>query len=279
MKRGEAGDVIDAALAEDIGQGDVTGETLFAPGVKARGLLFSKAPGVLAGEWVAEEVFRRLDPRARVKTLATDGSVLRRGTKILEVRSTARALLAGERTALNFVQRLSGIATLAREFSRRARGTTVLDTRKTTPGMRGLEKWAVAMGGATNHRSGLYDAAMIKDNHLELLGKRADLGPPVKALHGKGVRVTVEAKSKSEAVAAIEAGADRVLLDNFTPAALAKLIPLLRRLAPKIEIEISGGVRLETIASFARLRPDFVSVGAITHSAPALDISMDIFPA
>lgn len=278
MSRPEARDVIGAALAEDIGPGDVTGETLFPAGQKARAVLFAKAAGVLAGEWVAAEVFRRLDPKAKMKRLSRDGSALKPGTKILEVRSTARALLAGERTALNFLQRLCGIATLAREFSKRARGTTVLDTRKTTPGMRGLEKWAVLMGGASNHRSGLYDAAMIKDNHLELLGDRFDMRVPVARLHAKGVKVTVEAKTETEATRAIMAGADRVLLDNFKVSQLAKLIPRLRKVAPKVEIEVSGGVRLDTIASIARLRPDFVSAGAITHSAPALDISMDIFP-
>ena len=279
MNRPEARDVIDAALAEDIGPGDVTGQTLFPTSARARALLFSRSSGVLAGEWVAAEVFLRLDPKAEVRRLAKDGAALRPGKRILEVRSTARALLAGERTALNFIQRLSGIATLAREFSRRAKGTTVLDTRKTTPGMRGLEKWAVLMGSASNHRSGLYDAAMIKDNHLALLGGHVNLRVHVGRLHEKGVKVTVEAKSETEATRAVMAGADRVLLNNFKPARLAKLIPRLRQIAPKVELEVSGGVRLDTIARIARLHPDFVSVGAITHSAPALDISMDLFPA
>lgn len=279
MNRPEARDVIDAALAEDIGPGDVTGQTLFPASARARALLFSRSSGVLAGEWVAAEVFLRLDPKADVRRLAKDGSALRPGKKILEIRSTARALLAGERTALNFIQRLSGIATLARAFSRRAKGTTVLDTRKTTPGMRGLEKWAVLMGGASNHRSGLYDAAMIKDNHLALLGGHVNLRVHVARLHERGVKVTVEAKSETEATRAIMAGADRVLLDNFKVARLAKLIPRLRQIAPRVELEVSGGVRLETIGRIAKLHPDFISAGAITHSAPALDISMDIFPA
>lgn len=278
MKRRPARDVVDAALAEDIGPGDVTGEALFPAGARARGVIFAKARGVLAGVAAAREVFLRLDPRARVRVLARDGAALGPGKKILEVRSSARALLAGERTALNFLQRLSGIATLARAFARRARGATVLDTRKTTPGLRALEKAAVAAGGAANHRFGLYDAAMIKDNHLALLGGRADLGALVAKLHRRGVRVTVEAKSEAEVRRALAAGADRVLLDNFPRAALARLIPLVRRLAPRAEIEISGGVRLDTVAALARLRPDFISAGALTHSAPALDISMDILP-
>lgn len=275
----DARDVIDAALAEDIGPGDVTGTTLFPATFRARAVIFSKGKGILAGAWVAEEVFRRLDRNAVVRRRAKDGAPIRPGSRILEIRSTARALLAGERTALNFLQHLSGIATAAHEFAKRAKGTTVLDTRKTTPGMRGLEKWAVAMGGASNHRSGLYDAAMIKDNHLALLGGKVDLRIHVARLHQKGVKVTVEARNETEAIRAIMAGADRVLLDNFTVPRLAVAIPRLRKISESVEIEVSGGVRLDTIAAIAKLKPDFVSSGAITHSADALDISMDIVPA
>jgi nicotinate-nucleotide pyrophosphorylase (carboxylating) len=257
----------------------VTADTLFPPSLRARAVIFSKARGILAGTAPAAEVFRRLDPRARVRRLARDGASLRSGTRIMEVRASARALLSGERTALNFLQRLSGVATLAREFARRARGATVLDTRKTTPGLREFEKAAVAAGGARNHRRGLWDAAMIKDNHWALLPEGADMRALVARLRARRVPVTVEAKSAAQARAAVEAGADRVLLDNFSRAELARLIPALRRLSRRVELEVSGGVRLGTVAALARLRPDFVSAGAITHSAPALDISMDVFPA
>lgn len=271
-------DVVGAALAEDVGPGDVTAETLFRPRDRARGVIFSRVRGVVAGVETACEVFRRLDRRASIRVLLHDGAALSPGTRILEIQATARALLSGERTALNFLQRLSGIATLSREFSRRGRGTTILDTRKTTPGLRALEKAAVAAGGASNHRLGLWDAAMVKDNHLHLLGKGADHRDLVARLKRRGAKVTVEAKSAAEARRAVAAGADRVLLDNFRPAALARLIPKLRALPRCPELELSGGITLATVAAFARLRPDFISVGALTHSAPALDLSMDILP-
>jgi nicotinate-nucleotide pyrophosphorylase (carboxylating) len=272
-----------AALAEDLGPGDVTSETLVPEAARARGRLIARAGGVLAGGALCARVFALLDPGVRVERRVADGSALASGDVVLELEGRARALLAGERTALNLVQRLSGIATLTARFVAAARPVRVLDTRKTTPGLRALEKYAVKCGGGENHRFGLYDEAMVKNNHLELA--RSDLGTLLAALrarHGNTLCITAEARDEREALAAVSGDADVVLLDNFTPAALEALCPRLRAAARgrarPLELEASGGITLENASEFARSGVDRISVGALTHSAPALDLALRLEP-
>jgi len=269
-------DIVRRALEEDIGGGDVTSEATVPRDQPARGVFIVKADCVLAGLDIAIETFRQLDPDIRVALRKRDGDRCAHpgaGEDIGEVVGHARGLLAGERTALNFLQRLSGIATRARQFVEAAGGRiTILDTRKTTPTMRVLEKYAVAAGGATNHRRGLFDAILIKDNHVRLAGgvraavarareRRADL------------TVEVEAQSLLQVDEALDAGADIVLADNLT---LDDISETVRRARGRAKVEVSGGVSLERIPELALTGADSVSVGALTHSAPAVDISFEI---
>lgn len=273
--------LIPIALAEDLGAGDVTTEPLLGPEVRARGRLVAKARGRLAGGELFTRVFRRLDPALRVGTRVADGAELASGDVVLELEGTARALLGGERTALNLVQHLSGIATLTARFVAAARPARILDTRKTTPGLRALEKYAVTCGGGENHRFGLFDEVMLKNNHVDLA--RMDLRTLLAALrarHGARMRITAEARDEREALDALAGDADVILLDNFTPAALASLCPRLRAAARAsararpLELEASGGITLENAAEFAHSGVDRLSVGALTHSAPALDLAL-----
>ena len=274
--------LLDAALAEDLGRaGDVTTSTLVPTGLRAEGRLLAKSPGVLAGLELFRRAFDRLAPDVSLEAHVEDGARLQEGQLVCSLEGPARALLSAERTALNFVQRLSGIATLTDRFVRASGGVAVLDTRKTTPLLRALEKYAVVCGGGVNHRLGLFDQAMIKDNHLDLTG--GDPGVLVRELraaHGEGLFVTVEARDEAEAIGAIEAGCDCVLLDNFAPAELGELVPRLRAAAGSCErplqLEASGGVSLETVGRFAAAGVDRVSIGALTHSAPALDLSLEL---
>ena len=268
-------DIVRRALEEDIGGGDVTTDATVPASVKARGVFVVKAPCVLAGLDVAAETFRQLDAAAAISAACRDGDECSPGQEVAEVVGTARALLIGERTALNFLQRLSGVATRARQFVRAAGGRiTVLDTRKTTPTLRALEKYAVAAGGAANHRMGLYDAILIKDNHVRLAGgvaaavARARAGRP-------DLTVEVEAQSLDQVDEALAAGADIVLADNLT---FPEIQETVRRARGRAKVEISGGVTLDRIAELAATGADFVSVGALTHSAPAIDISFEIVP-
>jgi nicotinate-nucleotide pyrophosphorylase (carboxylating) len=267
------------ALAEDRGRGDVTAETLFAPGMRARGRLIAKAEGVLCGLRPFERVFELIEAAVRSERSARDGDAVRAGQELVRLDGGARTLVTGERTALNVLQRLSGVATLTRAFVERARGAaTIYDTRKTTPGMRRLEKYAVRCGGGQNHRLGLDDQAMIKNNHLDVAGE--DLASLVRALrarHGAELVIHAEARDEKEALAAIEGGADVVLLDNFDAAGLRALCPRLRAAAARcgrtVALEASGGVTLDNVGKIAASGVDRVSVGALTHSAPALDLS------
>jgi len=272
-----------AALEEDLGPGDVTTEAIVPEGARARARLIAKASGVLAGRELFVRVFERLDPSLRVQRRIEDGASLTDGAVVLELEGRARALLVGERTALNLVQHLSGIATLTARFVRAAQPVRVLDTRKTTPGLRALEKYAVACGGGENHRFGLFDQAMLKNNHLDLA--RADLGTllaRLRARHGPELVVTAEARDAREALAAIAGDADVVLLDNFAPAALHELCPRLRAAAVgrarPLQLEASGGITLENAAEYARCGVDRLSIGALTHSAPALDLALRMEP-
>jgi nicotinate-nucleotide pyrophosphorylase (carboxylating) len=268
-------DLVRRALAEDVGTGDVTTAGTVVPGQRAIGTLLVKSRCVLAGLDIAAETFRQLDPGVRFTTFTRDGDHCDAGTVAAQVRGLAAPMLTAERTALNFVQRLSGIATLTRRFvDATAGGITVLDTRKTTPTLRALEKYAVRAGGGMNHRDGLADGILIKDNHIRLAGGVPQAVARMKAA-GATMPVEVEAQSLADVDAAIAAGADIILLDNLPLDAVREAV---RRIAGRARTEISGGVTLERIADLAGTGADSVSIGALTHSAPAADLSLEIEP-
>ena len=267
--------LIEAALREDVGDGDATTAATVEPGTRGRATITQKAPGVISGLEIAAGVFRHLDPAAEVR-LGPEG-MWRESGVVLEVEGRARSLLTAERTALNFLGRLSGIATLtARVVSavRGAGGTAqILDTRKTTPGLRRLEKAAVAHGGGVNHRAGLYDAILIKENHSALAGGVAAAVQRARAAR-PDLPITVEVRDDAEIDAALAAGAPRLLLDNMTPAEVREAVA---RIQGRAEIEVSGGVTPETILVYATIEGvDYVSMGALTHSAPVLDLSLSL---
>ena len=268
-------ELVRRALAEDFGWGDITTETVVDRDQKARGVITAKSRCVLAGLDVAAEAFRQLDPAVQIRATSTDGTRCERGTDVAEIRGRAGALLTAERTALNFLQRLSGVATLTRQFVDAAGGRiTVLDTRKTTPMMRALEKYAVRAGGGVNHRGGLDDGILIKDNHIRLAG---GVGAAVTRMRNsnRDMPTEVEAQSLTEVDEALEAGADIVLLDNLST---ADIIEAVKRCRGRAKTEISGGVTLERMGELAATGADYVSVGALTHSAPAVDLSFEIEP-
>jgi nicotinate-nucleotide pyrophosphorylase (carboxylating) len=261
------------ALAEDFGWGDITTESTVPRDVKARGVIVAKSNCVIAGLDVACEAFRQLDPGVKVTVHCADGQRVEAGTEVAALEGQAAALLTAERTALNFMQRLSGIATLTRRFVDAADGRiTVLDTRKTTPLLRALEKYAVRAGGGTNHRFGLDDAVLIKDNHIRVAG---GVGAAVAAVRKKvrDMPIEVEAQSLEQVDAALAAGADIILLDNLGTADITTAVA---RCRGRAKTEISGGVTLPRMAELAATGADYVSVGALTHSAPAADLSVEI---
>jgi nicotinate-nucleotide pyrophosphorylase (carboxylating) len=265
--------IVRRALAEDLGWGDVTTEATVGAEVRGHGTVVVKAPCVLAGLDVAAEVFRQLDPAVQITLRNRDGDRSEPGAVAAEVRGAAALMLTAERTALNFLQRLSGIATLTRRYVDAAGGgITVLDTRKTTPTLRALEKYAVRAGGGCNHRSGLDDGILIKDNHVRLAGGVAEAVRRMKAARQE-MLVEVEAQSLADVEAAIDAGADVILLDNLP---LEQIHQAVGRIAGRAKIEISGGVSLDRMPELARTGADYVSVGALTHSAPAVDLSFEI---
>jgi nicotinate-nucleotide pyrophosphorylase (carboxylating) len=270
-----------AALAEDLGPGDATSLACIPPEATAGARMNAREPLVLSGLALAEAAFLELDPNARILRLAADGHRLEPGQPVLEVHGTARALLSAERVALNFVQRLSGVATATAAYVDAVAGTAVrvLDTRKTTPGWRRFEKYAVACGGGTNHRFGLHDLILVKDNHLAALaGESPDaITAAVRRARVQfpALKVEVEADTPEQAERAAEAGADIVLLDNMDTATLRES---LRRIAGRCRTEASGGITLKTIRSVAETGVDFISVGAITHSARSVDLGLDFLP-
>jgi nicotinate-nucleotide pyrophosphorylase (carboxylating) len=269
-------ELIEAALAEDVGDGDATTVATVDEAARGRATVTQKAPGVISGLGLAAEVFRHLDPSAELE-LGPEGVWREPGAVVLVVEGRARALLTAERTALNFLGRLSGIATLtARVVSsvRGAGGTAqLLDTRKTTPGLRRQEKAAVAHGGGVNHRAGLYDAILIKENHSALAGGVAAAVQRARAAR-PDLPITVEVRDDAEIDAALAAGAPRLLLDNMTPAEVREAVA---RIQGRAEIEVSGGVTPETILVYATIEGvDYVSMGALTHSAPVLDLSLSL---
>jgi nicotinate-nucleotide pyrophosphorylase (carboxylating) len=263
------------ALAEDLGSGDLTTQATVPPGTRGRARITQKQPGVLFGLDAAELTFAVLDPDARFERLAEEG-VWRDGGPVLEIEGSAAALLGAERTALNLLQRLSGVATLTARYVEAVRGTRarVLDTRKTTPGLRMLEKAAVAAGGATNHRAGLFDAILIKENHAAIAG---GVGEAVRLARAASpdVPLEVECRTDEEVEEALAAGARRLLLDNMTTAHMRAIS---ERVGDRAELEASGGIDLETIRDVAEAGLHFISVGALTHSAPALDLSLLLEP-
>ncbi|CAN5629815.1 carboxylating nicotinate-nucleotide diphosphorylase [soil metagenome] len=264
------------ALAEDLGWGDVTTEATVDAGLAARGVILAKSDCVIAGLDVAAEAFRQLDPAVVFTRLRQDGDKCPAGTTVADVRGSAAAMLTAERTALNFLQRLSGIATLTRRYVEAAGGRiTILDTRKTTPTLRALEKFAVRAGGGTNHRSGLDDAILIKDNHIRLAGGVEAALSRMKAAR-REMPIEIEAQSLEDVDAALAAGVDVILLDNLS---LDEVREAVRRIAGRVQVELSGGVTLDRLADLASTGADYVSVGALTHSAPAVDLSFELEPA
>jgi nicotinate-nucleotide pyrophosphorylase (carboxylating) len=268
-------EIVRRALAEDLGWGDVTTEATVRAELRARGIIIAKSPCVIAGIDVATETFRQLDPALSVKVLRSDGDRCSPGDVVAEIRGAAAQMLTAERTALNLMQRMSGIATLTRRFVDAAAGRiTILDTRKTTPTLRVLEKYAVRAGGGTNHRAGLDDGILIKDNHIRLAGGVVEAVRRMRAA-GQEMPIEVEAQSLDQVDAAVEAQADIILLDNMSPPDLREAV---RRIAGRAKTEISGGVTLERVPELAQTGADYVSVGALTHSAPAADLSFELEP-
>jgi nicotinate-nucleotide pyrophosphorylase (carboxylating) len=269
----DAVQVIEAALAEDIGSGDVTSAAVIPADLRFHGVMRARHAMVIAGLPVAREVFRRVVPEAGFRTLVADGEAVTAGAILAEIEGPARGLLTAERTALNLLQILSGIATATRHYVERIRGSgcILLDTRKTIPGMRKLSKYATRCGGAQNHRTGLFDAILIKDNHIAVCGSISEAVRKAK-LATPALKIEVECDTLAQVSEAVEAGADMVLLDNMTLGELRQAVALVGRRA---QTEASGGVTLETIAAIAGSGVNFVSVGRITQSAPAVDIGLD----
>lgn len=267
--------IIDLAFSED--QKDITTGLLFGPRDRLKARIISKEPGVICGVLFAALAIRRLDPRARVKILKRDGARVKAGDAVLEAEGRARSLLSAERKALNFLQHLSGVATLTSRFVRAVKGTRarIYDTRKTVPGIRLLQKYAVTCGGGKNHRLNLSELAMVKDNHLDGLGKRKGEVAGLKKRLPRGTLLEIEAKSPADVKLALRARPDIIMLDNMPVSRLKKSIAIIRRNS-RAKIEVSGGVNLKNARRIARLGADRISVGALTHSAPALDLSMDV---
>ncbi|HXF59521.1 MAG TPA: carboxylating nicotinate-nucleotide diphosphorylase [Candidatus Saccharimonadales bacterium] len=309
-----AAPLVRIALTEDIGGGDATTEVVVDPKARVRAHIEGRGKGILAGNAVAALAFTELDPEAEIEWTLAEGGEVKPGVRIAEIRGRARAILSAERVALNFLQRLSGVATLTRAYVRAVEGTGVkiLDTRKTTPSLRMLEKHAAAVGGALNHRFGLFDAMLIKENHARAAGGLARAVEKAKA-RPLGLPLMAEARTVEEAEIVATLGVDRILLDNFTPSQVAVAVKRLKALAkagklegPRAaavtkaakgggtavaapesaagggmpEIEISGGIKLDNVREFALPGVTYISVGALTHSAPALDLSLlvdDVF--
>jgi len=268
-------DLIERALAEDVGGGDATTEATVDAAARARATITQKAPGVISGLAVAEAVFRRLDPAVELQRLGPEGEWREAGAGVLRADGSARALLTAERTALNFLGRLSGIATatarVVRAVEQAGGGARILDTRKTTPGLRALEKRAVADGGGVNHRAGLYDAILIKENHSAAAGGVGEAVRRARAAR-PDLPLAVEVRDAQEIDAALEAGAPRLLLDNMTPDRIRAAVA---QVAGRAELEASGGLTPETVLVYATIEGlHYISMGALTHSAPALDLSL-----
>jgi nicotinate-nucleotide pyrophosphorylase (carboxylating) len=272
--------ILKQALAEDIGSGDITTCAVIPEKQKSRASLIAKEPCVVAGLHFAERVFQILNPKVTFKTCKKDGETVKKGAVIAEVSGNTRVLLTGERTALNVLQRLSGIATLTRKYVACLKGLRVkiTDTRKTTPGLRYMEKYAVRMGGGYNHRYGLYDGILIKDNHIRSAGGIQKTVRLARINVNHLFRIEVEVKSIEELRKALLAESDIIMLDNMALKDIKDAVKIIRRHNPDVIIEASGNIKLENIRTVAETGVDLISVGSLTHSAKAVDISMDIRP-
>lgn len=264
------------ALAEDLGHGDVTTSTLFRKPIRARGTIVAHQAITVVGVAVAKQTFQAVDASLKIIHAVKDGAKVRRGRPVLVIEGDARSLLMAERVALNFLQHLSGIATLTARFCKAVRGRRVkiLDTRKTTPGLRALEKWAVTLGGGHNHRYSLGDGVLIKDNHLELAGH--DVAAACRLARKRAphrLKIEIEVTTLGEVRAALDGKAEIILLDNMPVPTIKRAVKLIKNRAA---IEVSGGVTLANVRTIAAAGPDRISIGALTHSAPAADLSMDI---
>ena len=264
--------LIELALTEDVGDGDITTDNIIPAESRRKAKMVAKADGVVAGLPVAEMVFKSLDPQLNWVVLTPEGSRVKKGDGMVEFEGTYRALLTGERTALNFLQRMSGIATMSAKYADAVKDfkTVILDTRKTLPGFRMLDKYAVKTGGASNHRIGLYDMAMIKDNHIEVAGGITKAVNAVRSKIKPGIQIEVETTTLAQVQEAIDAGADIIMLDNMDTETMKKGVELI---AGRAKVEASGNMTLERLREVAATGVDFISIGALTHSVSALDIS------
>lgn len=268
-------DLVDRAIAEDVGPGDLTSELTIPAGARCQARIEARAPIVVCGLFLAREVFHRVSPEIEFKERAREGEAAAPARRLVEIEGPARAVLAAERTALNFLGRLSGVATLTRRYVDAVDGTSarIVDTRKTLPGWRTLDKFAVLCGGGVNHRRALFDGILLKDNHI------AAAGGVTKAVHAAlagaptGIRVQVEVESLAQAIEACDAGADFLLLDNCTP---NEIVEIRDALAGRAELEASGGINLENVRAYAKTGVDRISIGALTHSAPCADVALEI---
>jgi nicotinate-nucleotide pyrophosphorylase (carboxylating) len=267
--------LIDLALEEDAGLGDLTSRAIFPARHRSRAVIDARQDLVVCGLEVAAAVFTRVDPALKVRLLVSDGDRVKAGTLLLRIAGPTAALLTAERTALNFLQRLSGIATQTRRYVDAVKGTGVrlVDTRKTTPGFRALEKYAVRCGGGINHRSSLGEHVLIKDNHIAAAGSLTKAVQRCRAAAPHLAKIEVEAKTLAEVREACRAGAGVILLDNMSPAQIQAAVALI---AGRATVEVSGGVRYETLRAYALPGVDVISIGALTHSAPAADLSLDL---
>jgi nicotinate-nucleotide pyrophosphorylase (carboxylating) len=264
--------VVQTALAEDVGDGDRTTDGVVPADARCRAEVLLEEAGIACGLDAARAVFEALDPDVRFRPLLDEGAAVTDApARLAELEGSARAVLTGERTALNLLGRLSGIATLTSRYVAAVEGTgaTILDTRKTTPGLRALEKYAVRCGGGANHRAGLDDAILVKENHLRIAG---GIAPAVAALRN-GLPIEVEAETLAHVAEALEAGVDRILLDNMSPADVAEAVALV---AGSVPLEASGGISLANVRAYAEAGVDFISVGALTHSARSLHVSLEV---
>jgi len=271
-------DPIAAALKEDIGKGDITTEFFVPEALPASGRIVAHEPAVVAGTGTAAEIFRRIDPETDIQIVRPDGEAIVAGDIVIEVRGLARSILKAERVALNFLQRLCGVATLTRQFVDAVGNhpAKILDTRKTTPGLRMLEKAAVVAGGGVNHRSGLYDMVLVKDNHLAALGGLSGFADQIRRLRKErpNIRIEVEADDLEQVRAFVEIeGIDAILLDNMVPAQIREAMALRRN---NIKFEASGGISLKTVRRIAATGVDFISIGALTNSARAIDFGLEM---
>jgi nicotinate-nucleotide pyrophosphorylase (carboxylating) len=266
-----------AMLREDVGTGDITSRVTIPAGARATARYVSKQALVVAGIAAIQKVVRLVDTDIQFKALAADSDSVDKGTPLAELRGSARSILTAERTSLNLLQRMCGIATLTRQYVERVQGTRarIIDTRKTVPGLRVLDKYAVTCGGGTNHRMGLFDGVLIKNNHLAFHSSITKAMEEARRHVGHLVKIEVEVRSLDELKTALAAGADVILLDNFTPELTRKAVDLA---AGRIPLESSGGITLDTVRSFAEAGVDYISVGALTHSVPAVDIHLRVTP-